>query len=102
MAINDGRVISNFIIQALNNEDVTIYGEGTQTRSLCYVDDLVSGLIRLMNTESIHEPINLGDPTEMSIIEIANTIINLTNSNSELAFKLGQIIFHGFIHMYPP
>jgi UDP-glucuronate decarboxylase len=87
MAINDGRVVSNFIVQALNNEEITIYGEGTQTRSLCYVDDLIDGFIKLMNTPDVHQPINLGNPVEMSIIDIAKLIINLTNSKSNLSFK---------------
>jgi UDP-glucuronate decarboxylase len=86
MAINDGRVVSNFIVQALNNVDITIYGEGTQTRSLCYVDDLINGFINLMNTPGLHEPINLGNPIEMTIIDIAKSIINLTNSKSKLSF----------------
>jgi UDP-glucuronate decarboxylase len=86
MSINDGRVISNFIVQALNNENITIYGEGRQTRSLCYVDDLVDGFIKLMNTPDLHSPINLGNPVEMTVIEIAELIIKLTNSKSELTF----------------
>lgn len=87
MAVNDGRVVSNFIIQALKNEDITIYGDGSQTRSLCYVDDLISGLYRLMNTADIHTPVNLGNPVELKIIDIAKLIINLTDSNSRLAYK---------------
>ena len=85
MQPNDGRVISNFIMQALNNEDITIYGDGTQTRSFCYVDDLINGLITLMNSDSkIVGPINLGNPTESTIKEIAQGIIRLTNSNSKI------------------
>jgi UDP-glucuronate decarboxylase len=85
MQPNDGRVISNFIMQALSNEDITIYGDGTQTRSFCYVDDLVNGLITLMNSDSkIVGPINLGNPTESTIKEIAQGIIRLTNSNSKI------------------
>lgn len=87
MAINDGRVVSNFIVQALQNDDITIYGEGKQTRSLCYVDDLINGFIKLMNTNGIHEPVNLGNPIEMSIIEIAELVLKLTNSKSKLIFK---------------
>ena len=87
MAVNDGRVVSNFIIQALKNEDLTIYGDGLQTRSLCYVDDLILGLYTLMNTADIHEPVNLGNPVELKIIDIAKLIINLTNSNSRLSYK---------------
>ena len=86
MAINDGRVISNFIVQALNNENITIYGEGVQTRSLCYVDDLIDGFIKFMNTPDLHVPINLGNPVEMTIIEIAELIIKLTHSKSILSF----------------
>jgi UDP-glucuronate decarboxylase len=86
MAINDGRVVSNFIVQALNNEEITIYGEGTQTRSLCYVDDLINGFIKLMNTPDLHEPVNLGNPVEMTIIDTAKLIIKLTNSKSKLSF----------------
>ncbi len=86
MAINDGRVISNFIVQALNNKNITIYGDGTQTRSLCYVDDLIDGFIKLMNTPDLHMPINLGNPVEMTIIEIAKLIIKLTHSKSILSF----------------
>lgn len=87
MAINDGRVVSNFIVQALQNEDITIYGEGKQTRSLCYVDDLINGFISLMNTDGVHVPVNLGNPIEMSILEIAELILKLTNSQSKLIFK---------------
>lgn len=86
MAVNDGRVVSNFIVQALKNENITIYGDGSQTRSLCYVDDLINGFIKLMDTPELYKPVNLGNPVEMSIIEIANLIIKLTNSKSELSF----------------
>jgi len=82
---NDGRVVSNFIMQALRGEDITIYGEGTQTRSFCYVDDLIAGLVRLMATpDTIIGPINLGNPAEFSILELANTIIDLTGSRSHI------------------
>lgn len=76
MVENDGRVVSNFIVQALRGEDLTIYGDGEQTRSFCYVDDLVEGIIRLMNTESegIHLPLNLGNPSEFTIAELANEV----------------------------
>lgn len=87
MAINDGRVVSNFIVQALKNDDITIYGDGKQTRSLCYVDDLINGFITLMNTDGIHKPVNLGNPVEMSILEIAELILKLTDSKSKLIFK---------------
>ncbi len=82
---NDGRVVSNFIIQALLGRDITIYGNGAQTRSFCYVDDLVDGLIRLMNTDdSVTGPINLGNPNEFSIHALATAIIDLTGSRSRL------------------
>lgn len=82
---NDGRVISNFIVQALKNQDVTIYGDGSQTRSFCYVDDLVDSLIRLMAThDEFSGPINLGNPTEFSILDLAKTVIALTGSSSRI------------------
>lgn len=87
MAVNDGRVISNFVIQALNNEEITIYGDGSQTRSLCYVDDLINALITLMNKPNYHKPTNLGNPLELTILQIANKIIELTGSKSNLVFK---------------
>jgi len=79
----DGRVITNFINQAINNEDITIYGDGEQTRSFCYVDDLIDGMIKCMNSE-YNLPINLGNPIEMKIKEIAELILLLTNSKSKL------------------
>jgi len=85
---NDGRVVSNFIVQALRNEDITIYGDGSQTRSFCYVDDLINGLIAIMATEnSFTGPINLGNPFECTVVELANKIISLTNSRSKIVFK---------------
>ncbi len=85
---SDGRVISNFVMQALRNEPITIYGDGSQTRSLCYVDDLIEGLVRLMESPpEVTGPINLGNPHELSIAEIARTIIKLTGSKSELVFQ---------------
>ena len=85
---NDGRVVSNFIVQALCNKPITIYGDGTQSRSFCYVDDLVDGLLRLMDTApAITGPINLGNPNEFSITELAETVVGLTNSTSELKHK---------------
>ncbi|MDI3479037.1 MAG: UDP-glucuronate decarboxylase [Rikenellaceae bacterium] len=82
---NDGRVVSNFIIQAIQNNPITIYGDGSQTRSFCYVDDMLDGLIKLMNTsDEIIGPINLGNPSEFKIIELAELIIDLTNSKSEI------------------
>ncbi len=87
MAINDGRVVSNFIVQALRGDDITIYGDGSQTRSFCYVDDLISGLVALFFAEDIQLPINLGNPEPMTMIELANEIIALTGSESTLVFK---------------
>jgi UDP-glucuronate decarboxylase len=85
MSVNDGRVISNFIVQALRNEDITIYGDGKQTRSFMYVDDLVDALIRLMESpDELTGPINLGNPSEFSMLELANKIIELTGSRSKL------------------
>lgn len=84
---NDGRVISNFIVQALKNEPLTIYGEGKQSRSFCYVDDLVNGLVNLMeSSDSFIGPVNLGKPEEVTILQLAETIIELTGSRSELVF----------------
>ena len=87
MKLNDGRVVTNFISQALQNQPITIYGDGNQTRSFCYVDDLISGILKLFFTEGIHEPINLGNPTPITMIQLAKEIIELTNSKSELMFK---------------
>ena len=87
MAINDGRVVSNFIVQALRGEPLSVYGDGTQTRSFCYVDDLVEGVVRMMNTEGTTGPINLGNPEEFTILELAETIIRLTNSPSRIEFR---------------
>ncbi|MEC8753631.1 MAG: UDP-glucuronic acid decarboxylase family protein [Verrucomicrobiota bacterium] len=85
---NDGRVVSNFIIQALKNKDITIYGDGNQTRSFCYCDDLINSFIKFMDTrKEIFGPINLGNPGEFTMIELAELIIKLTNSNSNLTFK---------------
>ncbi|TVQ35802.1 MAG: SDR family oxidoreductase [Wenzhouxiangella sp.] len=85
---NDGRVVSNFIVQALEDEPITIYGDGKQTRSFCYVDDLVDGLIRLMNTsDEVTGPVNLGNPDELTIRQLAEAIIELTDSASELILK---------------
>ena len=88
MHLNDGRVVSNFIVQALRREPLTIFGDGTQTRSFCYVDDLIDGLIRLMNTnDDVTGPINLGKPGEFTILELAEKVIRLSNSKSEIVFK---------------
>lgn len=85
---NDGRVVSNFIVQALKNESITIYGEGTQTRSFQYVDDLISGFIKLMATrEDFTGPVNMGNPGEFTILELAQQVIDLTGSKSKLVFK---------------
>jgi len=85
---NDGRVVSNFIIQALRNEDITVYGEGNQTRSFCYVDDLVDGLIRLMGTpDDVTGPVNLGNPVEFTIRELAESVIGLTGSSSKIVYR---------------
>jgi len=88
MANQDGRVISNFIVQALTNSPITIYGDGLQTRSFCYVSDLVKGICRMMNSESkFIGPVNLGNPNECTMLEAANLILNLTNSNSAIKFE---------------
>jgi UDP-glucuronate decarboxylase len=82
MLENDGRVVSNFIVQALRGEPLTLYGEGQQTRSFCYVDDLVDGLIRLMNVDNLHEPINLGNPGEFTIMQLAEEVVKTCESRS--------------------
>ncbi len=87
MLKNDGRVVSNFIVQALTNEDITVFGDGTQTRSFCYIDDLVEGLYRMMEQEKHIGPINLGNPEEYKIIELAKKIIEMTNSKSKIVYK---------------
>jgi UDP-glucuronate decarboxylase len=87
MKLNDGRVITNFISQALQDQPITIYGDGKQTRSFCYVDDLIDGLIKLFFTESIYEPVNLGNPAPITMLQLAKEVIELTNSKSELVFK---------------
>lgn len=88
MNMEDGRVVSNFIVQALRGDDITIYGDGSQTRSFCYVDDLIDGMIRFMNLESdFVGPMNLGNPTEFTVRELAEAVIRLTNSKSQIVFK---------------
>ncbi|MBV1708948.1 MAG: SDR family oxidoreductase [Erysipelothrix sp.] len=88
MQENDGRVISNFIVQSLRGEDITIYGNGSQTRSFCYISDLIEGMVRFMNsTSTTIGPINIGNPHEISIIELADRIISLTNSKSVVVYK---------------
>ena len=85
---NDGRVVSNFIVQALTNQPITLYGEGTQTRSFCYVDDLIDGFLRLMDSsDDFTGPVNLGNPTEFTIRELAEKVIDLTGSGSQIVFK---------------
>lgn len=85
---NDGRVVSNFIMQALQGQPITIYGEGTQTRSFCYVDDMIHGFVLLMNSpDGFTGPVNLGNPVEFTVLELAKKVIELTNSKSELIFK---------------
>ena len=86
MAKNDGRVISNFIVQALKNSDITIFGDGSQTRSFCYIDDTLDAIVKFMNTD-IMGPVNIGNPEEYSIKEIAHIIISLTNSKSPIIYK---------------
>lgn len=85
---NDGRVVSNFIVQALTGKDVTIYGDGSQTRSFCYVEDLIEGMYRLMNSEEgFTGPVNIGNPSEFTMLELAEKIIKLTKSKSKITFK---------------
>ncbi len=85
---NDGRVVSNFIVQALKREDITIYGDGSQTRSFCYVDDMVKGIFAMMNTaDDLTGPVNLGNPVEFTIMELARKIIDMVNSNSKIVYN---------------
>ncbi|MCX6115387.1 MAG: SDR family oxidoreductase [Proteobacteria bacterium] len=84
MLFNDGRVVSNFILQALKGDDITVYGEGLQTRSFCYVDDLVSGIVATMNRDGFSGPVNLGNPNEMTIVDLAKKVIALTSSSSKI------------------
>ena len=86
MALNDGRVVTNFIAQALRGEAITIYGEGKQTRSFCYVSDLIEGLTSLFFAESVYQPINIGNPNPITMLELASEVIRLTNSKSEIVF----------------
>ena len=83
---NDGRVVSNFIVQALKGEDITIYGDGKQTRSFCYVDDLIEGMIRMMNSKDFTGPVNLGNPGEFTMLELAQKVLELTGSDSKLVY----------------
>ena len=87
MLPNDGRVVSNFIVQALKGEPITIYGDGSQTRSFCYVDDLIECFIRMMNQEKIVGPVNAGNPSEFTMIELANEVLSLTGSKSPIVYK---------------
>ena len=88
MQPDDGRVISNFIVQSLKNKGITIYGDGIQTRSFCYIDDLVEGIIKMMNSrKDFVGSVNLGNPKEFSILELAKKIIKLTNSKSKIIYK---------------
>ena len=84
MLFNDGRVVSNFIVQALKGEDITVYGEGNQTRSFCFVDDLVRGILATMEKDNFSGPVNLGNPNEMTILELAKTVIEMTGSKSRI------------------
>ena len=88
MAVGDGRVVSNFVVQALSGKDITIYGEGQQTRSFCFVSDLVDGIYRMLSSkEVIDAPINLGNPNEFSMMELAHTVLKLTGSKSKIVYK---------------
>ena len=88
MRIDDGRVVSNFIVQALGNEDITIYGDGTQTRSFCYIDDMIEGIIKFVTLNNdFTGPLNLGNPDEYTIQDLAEIILELTNSKSKLVYK---------------
>ena len=86
MAVNDGRVVSNFIVQALKGKDLTVNGDGKQTRSFCYVSDLIAALVKMMNTENLPGPINLGNPSEFTVLELAKMIARLTGSTSRIIF----------------
>ena len=87
MTLNDGRVVSNFIVQALKGEDLTIYGTGRQTRSFQYVDDLVEGMVRMMAAENFHGPVNLGNPGEFTMLELAEKVIEMTGASSKTVFR---------------
>ncbi len=88
MQANDGRVVSNFIVQALKNDPITIYGEGSQTRSFCYVDDLINAFLAMMSSrDNFYGPVNIGNPVEFSMLELANEVLSVTNSSSKIIFK---------------
>ena len=87
MLMNDGRVVSNFIVQALKGDDITIYGDGSQTRSFCYVDDLIEGFVRMMNQDKIIGPVNIGNPGEFTMLELAKEVLELTGSKSKIVYR---------------
>jgi UDP-glucuronate decarboxylase len=87
MDANDGRVVSNFIVQALKQEPITVYGDGTQTRSFCYVDDLIEGFVKLFFAEKVHEPVNLGNPSPINMLALAHEVIALTGSKSKIELR---------------
>ena len=87
MLANDGRVVSNFIVQALQGEDITIYGDGSQTRSFCYVDDLIEGFLRLMNAEGLTGPVNIGNPGEFTMLELADKVLKLVGGKSKIVHR---------------
>lgn len=88
MSIDDGRVVSNFIVQALQGKDITIYGDGMQTRSFCYVDDMIDGMIKMMGSRNgFSGPVNLGNPEEFTMLQLAECIIRLTESKSKIVYK---------------
>lgn len=87
MRPDDGRVVSNFIVQALNNDDITVYGDGTQTRSFCYIDDLIEGLIKMMKNDIVIGPVNLGNPNEFTVLDLANKVISQVGSKSQIVYK---------------
>jgi len=87
MAFNDGRVVSNFILQALKGKNITIYGKGTQTRSFCHISDTILGLVKMMAVPDLIGPVNLGNPKEMTILDLAKKIIKLSHSKSKIVFK---------------
>ena len=87
MLADDGRVVSNFIVQALQGKDLTVYGEGQQTRSFCYVDDLIEGFVRLMNQDQVVGPMNIGNPIEFTILELAETVLQITGSSSKIIYE---------------
>ena len=87
MAISDGRVVSNFIVQALHNDPITVYGDGGQTRSFCYVSDMIDGLVKMMHCEDFIGPVNLGNPGEFSIKSLAEMVIKMTGAKSEIVYE---------------